>query len=202
MHFKRYLPNLKAGIASLTLILSSLSIAGAEQSENSKTKESTRQIAVAASSANNSLTDKHSNNSTAENPSNNAAARQWPPATASRSYAQNYKDLALIQCIGTAYKDHPEVAKDIGASASVVFAWSDYDLEESTGKVPELVEQYLARHYELKPDRISERASMPRADLMKCLDMYHGPELETFIKLYVPHPERSFEDDNPELYNQ
>ena len=181
-----YLP-LKICILVLAYILSAFSIAWADQTPSNDQAVS-NDLALSIIQT--------------ENPTNNAAARQWPPETASRSYAQNYKDMALIQCIGIAYKDYPQVKQDIGASASIIFAWSDYDLEESTGKVPELIEQYLARHYELKPNGISERASMPRADLMKCLDMYHGPELETFIKLYVPYPERSFEQDNPELYNQ
>lgn len=175
MKTKRYYFPLKTCILVLACLLNPFSITWAEQTVS---------------------------NTQAENPTNNAAANQWPPETASRSYAQNYKDLALIQCIGTAYKDYPEVKSDAAASTSIVFAWSDYDLEESRGKVPKLVDQYLARHYVLKPNEISEHTNKPRADLMKCLDMYHGPELEAFIKLYVPHPERSFEEDNPELYKK
>ncbi|MCU5774045.1 type VI secretion system amidase immunity protein Tai4 [Erwiniaceae bacterium BAC15a-03b] len=111
------------------------------------------------------------------------------PETAYRTYAQSYKDAALAFCIATAYKADEHASTDAAASARGIDNWGQYDLEESTGKVPELIDKYLAREYHSKHSREI------KLDLMKCMDMYHGAELEALVKQYVEHPDRTYAQD-------
>ncbi|PZW62378.1 type VI secretion system (T6SS) amidase immunity protein Tai4 [Pseudomonas sp. URMO17WK12:I6] len=43
------------------------------------------------------------------------------PQAGGRTYAQNYKDMVLADCIATAYKSEPEAAQDAGSSASAAY---------------------------------------------------------------------------------
>ncbi|WP_312686923.1 T6SS amidase immunity protein Tai4 family protein [Kosakonia sp.] len=113
------------------------------------------------------------------------------PAAASRTYAQNYKDAALALCVAKAYASEPGASKDASASASGLSNWSEYDAENGAGKMGELADQFLARQY------ASHQGNNIKLNLMKCIDMYHSNALEQQVRDYVPHPKRSWMQDNP-----
>lgn len=119
-----------------------------------------------------------------------ADSRRLPDA-ASRTYAQNYKDSALAFCIAKAYAKEPGAADDASSTADGIDHWGSFDQENATGKVPSLVEKYLAREYR------SWQGPPAQLNLLKCLDMYHGPELETQVRRFVPHPKRTWRQDHP-----
>ncbi|KOC89984.1 T6SS amidase immunity protein Tai4 family protein [Winslowiella iniecta] len=108
------------------------------------------------------------------------------PETAYRTYAQNYKDAALAYCVSQAYAADGNAHADASASANGIDNWGEYDLENSSGKVPELVKEYLSRDYQ------SKHGHGTRLNLMKCLDMYHSVQLQELVEKYVPHPEKSY----------
>ena len=111
-----------------------------------------------------------------------AAAKDAPvsrSAAAQRSYLQNFKDMALSSCIAKAYASSPDAARDAVASAGGFNELTRYDAESATGKIPALVTEYLARPY------ASFQGPSVRLDLMKCIDMYHGPELAALARRYV-----------------
>ena len=111
-----------------------------------------------------------------------AAAKDAPAsrtAAAQRSYLQNFKDMALSSCIAKAYASSPDTARDAAASAGGFNEWTRYDAENATGKIPALIADYLARPY------ASFQGPSVRLDLMKCIDMYHGPELAALARRYV-----------------
>lgn len=114
------------------------------------------------------------------------------PEAASRTYAQNYRDLALASCIAQAYADQPKAAADAGATAAGLDStWTNYDPEKGAGEMAKLVDRYLARQYHAMegPDI--------KLDLQKCLDLYHSEELKTLINRVVPTPARTYKQDNP-----
>ncbi|SCB87848.1 Type VI secretion system (T6SS), amidase immunity protein [Kosakonia oryzendophytica] len=119
------------------------------------------------------------------------AADAQRPDAASRTYAQNYKDAALALCVAKAYASEPGASKDAAASASGLDNWSEYDAEKGAGKMGELVDKYLAREYH------SHQGNDVKLNLMKCIDMYHSAGLEQQVRDYVPHPKRSWMQDNP-----
>jgi hypothetical protein len=109
------------------------------------------------------------------------------PEVASRTYLQNFKDLALSSCITTAYAADPKVAADAGATvAGLDSTWTEYDPERGAGEITKLVEKYLARTYN------SIQGPSIKLDLLKCLDMYHGKELEQLARRVVLQPARSY----------
>ncbi|MDO5681048.1 MAG: T6SS amidase immunity protein Tai4 family protein [Pelistega sp.] len=112
------------------------------------------------------------------------------PEAAHRTYAQNYKDSALAYCISIAYKNEAKASLDASHTAGAIDVWGQYDLENSTTKIPALVNQYLSRTYHSKHDNDINY------NLMKCIDLYHGPELEELVRLYVPEPNGSYKIDN------
>ncbi|MFA9949625.1 type VI secretion system amidase immunity protein Tai4 [Dentiradicibacter hellwigii] len=118
------------------------------------------------------------------------------PQAGSRTYAQNYKDMVLAECIATAYKSEPKVAMDAGSSASALQDWTYYDWDKNPyAIVNHLVEKYLARDYH-NPLVESEIKGV-RFDFLKCLDMYHSKELDMLVKRVVIHPKRTYRQDNP-----
>lgn len=125
------------------------------------------------------------------------AANKVPdsPQAGARTYAQNYKDLVLAECIATAYKDESAVAEDAGSSAGALLDWTYFDMEQAPSARKDLIERFLARDYR-NPLAESERKGI-RFDLLKCLDLYHSKELEKQVKQLVIHPERSYRQDNP-----
>jgi len=109
----------------------------------------------------------------------------------SRTYAQNYKDMALAFCVSKAYQAEPRAHADAIATAGGLDTWTRYDLENSTGEIPKLVERFLARQYS------SKQGPETRLDLLKCLDMYHSSELAALVKKHVLQPTRTYKQDNP-----
>lgn len=123
------------------------------------------------------------------------------PKAGSRSYAQNYKDMVLAECVATAYRLDSDAARDAGSSASALRDWTNYDWEEHPyDNVRRLVESYLARDY--KNPLAESEVSGIRFDLLKCLDLYHSKELETQAKRIVIKPMRSYRQDNPSPVKQ
>ncbi len=118
------------------------------------------------------------------------------PQAGIRTYAQNYKDMVLAECIATAYRQDPSVARGAGSSASALRDWTSYDWEDHPyDNVLRMVERYLARDYR-NPLAESEVRGI-RFDFLKCLDLYHSKELEAETLRIVITPMRSYRQDNP-----
>ena len=117
------------------------------------------------------------------------------PQAGARTYEQNYKDMVLADCIATAYRNEPKAAQDAGSSASALMDWTYFDLEQAPQAGHPLVEQFLARDYR-NPLVESERQGV-RFDLLKCLDLYHSPELANQTKQLVINPEHTYRQDHP-----
>lgn len=123
-----------------------------------------------------------------------AIAQPTPsPQAASRTYAQNYKDMVLATCIANAYKGDKQAAIDAGSSVSALRDWAYYDLEKAPDEISGLVDEFLARDYH-NPLADSERKGV-RFDLLKCLDLYHSPELDRQVERMVINPERNYRQD-------
>lgn len=123
------------------------------------------------------------------------------PQAGARSYAQNYKDMVLAECLATAYRRDSDTVKDAGSSASALRDWTNYDWEKHPyDGVRRLVERYLARDY-ANPLAESEVRGV-RFDLLKCLDLYHSKELEIEARRIVIKPARSYRQDNPSSVEQ
>ncbi|UOB56366.1 type VI secretion system amidase immunity protein Tai4 [Burkholderia pyrrocinia] len=116
------------------------------------------------------------------------------PQAGARTYAQNYKDMVLAECIATAYRNEPSAAMDAGSSASALMDWTDFDLERNPGVGKSLVNRFLARDYH-NPIVESEIKGV-RFDFLKCLDLYHSQELDAQVKRFVTNPKRSYRLDN------
>lgn len=117
------------------------------------------------------------------------------PQAGTRTYAQNYKDMVLAECIATAYKNEARVATDAGSSASALRDWTHYDWEKHPyDEVSALVDGYLARDYH-NPLAESEIKNI-RFDFLKCLDLYHSKELDAQVKRAVINPKRTYRQDN------
>ncbi|MFA1027517.1 MULTISPECIES: type VI secretion system amidase immunity protein Tai4 [Pseudomonas syringae group] len=107
-----------------------------------------------------------------------------------RSYAQNYKDLVLANCIANAYAYDVKVGIDAGSSVTAMEDWANYDWEEGPDEIRALVKKYLARDY-TNPLAESQIKGI-KFDLLKCLDMYHSKELDTLTKKVVTHPNQTY----------
>lgn len=119
------------------------------------------------------------------------------PLAGARTYAQNYKDMVLAECVATAYNKERQATTDSGSSASALRDWTYYDWDKHTYNdvVPPLVEKYLARDYH-NPLVESEIKGV-RFDFLKCLDLYHSKELDSLVKRVVIKPKRTYRQDNP-----
>jgi hypothetical protein len=118
------------------------------------------------------------------------------PQAGTRSYAQNYKDMVLAECVATAYKNESRAAIDSGSSASALRDWTYYDWDKNPyDVVTRLVDKYLARDYH-NPLVESEIKGV-RFDLLKCMDLYHSKELDSLVKRVVINPKRTYRQDNP-----
>jgi hypothetical protein len=102
----------------------------------------------------------------------------------SRTNAQNYKDRALASCISAAYKGSP-AGEDADITKSAFLEWTDYDDDKGNPATDQLVEKYLRRDY----SNPVEGYAGAKFNLLKCLDMYHSPELDEQVRKYVPHPD-------------
>jgi hypothetical protein len=117
------------------------------------------------------------------------------PQAAGRTYAQNYKDMVLALCIANAYAQDQHAARDAGSSFSALRDWTNYDMDSSPDAIKALVDGYLARNY--SNPLVEAEVKGVRFDFLKCLDLYHGAELEAQVKQFVLTPERTYRDDNP-----
>ena len=127
------------------------------------------------------------------------------PAPA-RSYKQSFKDEILAFCISNAYYHVDEVKEDALYSAAAMHSWSRYEYEEVVDKISTLVNEYLAKPYRHEvvdeTDEATEQQPeepQPQLSLLKCLDLYHGPELEKLAKDHVIDPERSYAEDHSHI---
>lgn len=130
----------------------------------------------------------------------------WPTALASdhavnspeadgRTYAQNFKDMVLADCLASAYRNEPGAATDAGSSVGALRDWTYFDMEHSPDAVRALVDRYLARDY-TNPLVESEIGGV-KFDLLKCLDLYHSKALDDLAKRLVIHPQRRLRRDSP-----
>ncbi|WP_238531902.1 type VI secretion system amidase immunity protein Tai4 [Achromobacter arsenitoxydans] len=116
-------------------------------------------------------------------------AESTPPEAYKRTYAQNYKDMVLATCLTNAYQSSLDAGKDIGSSVSALRDWTYYDLEQHPAAVQSLIKRYLARNY-FNPLAEAEIKDV-RFDFLKCLDLYHGEELDSLAKALVFDPDQT-----------
>lgn len=112
------------------------------------------------------------------------------PASGSRTYLQNFKDMALSECLATAYKQEPGVSKDIGSSTSALRDWTCYDMERAPDVIHALVAKYLARDY--RNPVVESEVGDVKFDFLKCIDLYHGKELDAAAKQLVLRPNSTY----------
>ena len=117
------------------------------------------------------------------------------PQAGGRTYAQNYKDMVLADCIATAYKDEPQAAKDAGSSASALMDWTYFDLEKAPTAGKPLIDRFLARDY--RNPLVESEVKNVRFELLKCLDLYRSKELDSQVKQLVIKPQHTYRQDNP-----
>ncbi|WP_175921222.1 type VI secretion system amidase immunity protein Tai4 [Burkholderia latens] len=117
-------------------------------------------------------------------------AAQASPEADSRTYIQNFKDMVLSACLATAYKQAPGVSKDIGSSTSALRDWSYYDMERAPDVIHALVEKYLARDY--RNPVVESEVTGVKFDFLKCIDLYHGNELDAAAKQLVLRPNSTY----------
>ncbi|NJM31988.1 MAG: hypothetical protein HC848_02715 [Limnobacter sp.] len=119
------------------------------------------------------------------------------PQAGTQTYAQNYKDMVLAECIATAYSKEQQATTDAGSSASALRDWTYYDWDKHPygDVVPPLVEKYLARDY--RNPLVESEIKGVRFDFLKCLDLYHSKELDSLVKRVVINPKRTYRQDNP-----
>lgn len=122
------------------------------------------------------------------------AARTSPEA-GSRTYLRNFKDMVLAQCLATAYEQAPAVSKDIGSSTNALRDWTYYDLARAPDVVHALVAKYLARDY--RNPVVESEVRNVRFDYLKCMDLYHGNELDAAAKKLVLRPNSTYRAEHP-----
>ncbi|VWC55963.1 hypothetical protein BLA18112_00277 [Burkholderia lata] len=117
-------------------------------------------------------------------------AAKASPEAGSRTYIQNFKDMALAECLATAYKREPGVSKDIGSSTSALRDWTYYDMDRAPDIIHALVAKYLARDY--RNPVVESEVGDVKFDFLKCIDLYHGKELDAVAKRLVPRPNGTY----------
>lgn len=122
-----------------------------------------------------------------------------------RSYKQTFKDEVMSFCLSIAYQDIAEISDDAFYTAAAYHSWGRYEFDEVLDKVPTLVSAYLNKPYRNESEERKELAEdaeqsiqtkQPQLFLLKCLDLYHGPELEALAIEYVRDPDRSYAEDH------
>ncbi|WP_321785328.1 type VI secretion system amidase immunity protein Tai4 [Burkholderia pyrrocinia] len=122
-------------------------------------------------------------------------AAQASPEAGSRTYLQNFKDMVLAECLATAYKQEPGASKDIGSSTSALRDWTYYDMERAPDVIHALVAKYLARDY--RNPVVESEVGDVKFDFLKCVDLYHGKELDAVAKKFVLRPNSTYRTENP-----
>lgn len=115
---------------------------------------------------------------------------QTSPGAGSRTYLQNFKDMVLAECLATAYKPESGASNDIGSSISALRDWTYYDMERAPDAIHALVAKYLARDY--RNPVVEPEARDVKFDFLKCIDLYHGKELDAAAKQFVSRPNRTY----------
>ncbi|HGL6715472.1 T6SS amidase immunity protein Tai4 family protein [Burkholderia contaminans] len=115
-------------------------------------------------------------------------AAQAAPEAGSRTYFQNFKDMVLAECLATAYKQAPGAS--IGSSTSALRDWTYYDMERAPDVIHALVAKYLARDY--RNPVVESEVRDVKFDFLKCIDLYHGKELDVAAKQLVSRPNRTY----------
>ncbi|WP_232427623.1 type VI secretion system amidase immunity protein Tai4 [Burkholderia ubonensis] len=100
-----------------------------------------------------------------------------------RTNAENFKDRALAACLSVAYQGSP-AGQDADITKSAFLEWTYYDEDRGDRAVDQLVKRFLRRDYANSVEGYAGAAF----DLLKCLDLYHSPELDEQVRRYVPHP--------------
>ncbi|WP_080419850.1 type VI secretion system amidase immunity protein Tai4 [Burkholderia ubonensis] len=116
------------------------------------------------------------------------------PQADARTYAQNYKDMVLAECVATAYRNEPSAAMDAGSTASALMDWTYFDLERNPDAGKSLVNRFLALDY--RNPIVESEIKGVRFDFLKCLDLYHSKALDAQVKQFVINPKRSYRLDN------
>ena len=124
----------------------------------------------------------------ASNIQTKASADPSLPPAALRTLGQNYADIVLAECVAAAYGFDDRVAKDAHGAAVGFDAWSYFYLEEYPDRIATLVKDTLAKRYP------SFQGEPMRLDLMKCIDMYHGPELAAQVRSLGDWGDKTYED--------
>ena len=114
---------------------------------------------------------------------------QTSPEAGSRTYLQNFKDRVLAECLATAYEQEAGVSKDIGSSIGALRDWTCYDMERAPDVIHALVAKYLARDY--RNPVVESEVGDVKFDFLKCIDLYHGKELDAATKQLVSRPNRT-----------
>ncbi|KVF57365.1 hypothetical protein WJ15_30555 [Burkholderia cepacia] len=117
-------------------------------------------------------------------------AAQAAPEAGSRTYFQNFKDMVLAECPATAYKQVPGASKDIGSSVSALRDRTYYDMERAPDVIQALIAKYLARDY--RNPVVESEVRDVKFDFLKCIDLYHGKELDVAAKQFVSRPNRTY----------
>ncbi|AEG71923.1 type VI secretion system amidase immunity protein Tai4 [Ralstonia solanacearum] len=94
--------------------------------------------------------------------------------------------MVLATCIANAYRSDKDAAEDAGSSVSALRDWTRCNMEKSPDAVRSLVDRYLARN-QANPLADAEIKGL-RFDFLKCLDLYHSPELAALARRIVIHP--------------
>lgn len=115
------------------------------------------------------------------------------PEAAGRSYAVNYRDLVLANCIARAYKTDPDASMDAGSSASALLEWTAFNMDDASRPMVDIIKSAL-----VNDGTIEGSGKLPkdvRSSFSRCMDLYHGPGLAEQVRRYVGWPERTARDD-------
>lgn len=99
-----------------------------------------------------------------------------------RNNATNFKDRALAYCIAQAYKGSP-AGEDATKTGGIFLDWTYYDLDANS-QIDALIAKFLRRDYSTPVEGYADA----KFALLKCIDMYHSPELGELVRKFIPHP--------------
>ncbi|AXK62424.1 T6SS amidase immunity protein Tai4 family protein [Burkholderia sp. IDO3] len=122
------------------------------------------------------------------------AARTSPEA-GSRTYLQNFKDM--LQVVVGPVAQRVRAAADILAHGGCLLVGGSQTLREhhAPDVVHALVAKYLARDY--RNPVVESEVRNVRFDYLKCMDLYHGNELDAAAKKLVLRPNSTYRAEHP-----
>lgn len=112
------------------------------------------------------------------------------PQAGLRTYRQNFKDMVLATCVAEAYRDEPRTSADVGSSISALRDWTYYDLESGPDAIGNLVNDYLKKDY--SNPLVEAEIKGVKFSFLKCMDLYHGNDLEEVASRLVIDPEQTY----------